>query len=151
MRQERTGDLLLELQKSNLGRTDQSMRFAWSEAAQMFVGREVAAATALDVAHRDHDEQSAILAALQACADSEPPIIVPAAATGNRTAHHVLSAQSSFPDSLRSGLTARRRFWRHVETLRAMGRVNDAEWKQADRRKSVRLVLTPEGVRACGH
>jgi RecA-family ATPase len=35
-RPERTGDLILELQKSNLGRTDQQMRFRWDDEAHLF-------------------------------------------------------------------------------------------------------------------
>ena len=36
-RQQRTGHLVLELQKSNLGRLDQALRFAWDDDAHLFV------------------------------------------------------------------------------------------------------------------
>jgi RecA-family ATPase len=145
-----SGDLILELQKSNLGRADQSIRFSWDATAHLFIGREIVGATASDHAHRDRLEQDGILRALQACAQCDPPIIVPAATTGRRTAHHVLSARRELPDSLRAGKPAVRRFWRQLETLRAMGAVNAAEHRNPDRHYITQLVLTPDGLRACG-
>jgi hypothetical protein len=94
-RAERTGNLTLELQKSNLGRTDQSMRFAWDNGAHLFVGKPVGA-SAFDRAHRDRLERSGILSAMKACAGSNPTVIVPAAAQGPRTAYRVLELLESF-------------------------------------------------------
>jgi RecA-family ATPase len=144
-RAERTGDLILELQKSNLGRADQQMRFAWSDEARLFLGRDIVGETASDRGHRDRIERDAILAALRASIDP-----VPAATTGQRTAYHVLAARPEFPDSLRSGRVERRRFWRQIEALRAMGAIGEGSIRRADRHYMQTLVALPEGVRACG-
>lgn len=136
-RPERTGDLILELQKSNMGRMDQQMRFAWDEAAHLFLGREIVGATAADRADRDRIEQDSILAALRAC--SEP---VPAATSGQRTAYHVLAARPEFAASLRSGKPSRQRFWRHVEALRQMRLVEEASYRRSNRHLGSKLVLT---------
>lgn len=142
---ERTGNLLLELQKSNLGRTDQTIRFRWNDSEHLFVGQPIGAATASDRAHRERIEREAILAALCACPDP-----VPAATTGSRTAFHVLSARPEFPDSLPSGATGRRAFWRQVEALRVMGLIRDEFIRRADRHSVRVLVAVPECTRAIG-
>ena len=141
-RPERTGDLILELQKSNMGRIDQQMRFAWDEAAHLFVGRDIVAETLSDRAHRDRLEQDGVLAALRACTDH-----VPAATSGQRTAYHVLAARPEFPDSLRSGKPARRRFWRHMETLRQMRLVEETSIRRENRHTTLVLRPTVEGAR----
>jgi len=146
----KTGDLVLELQKSNLGKTDQSIRFSWDETAHLFVGREIVGATPSDIAHRGRIEQDAILRAFRACADASPPAAVPAATTGPRTAFNVLSVRQEFPDSLRKGKPARARFWGHIEKLRAMQLLCEASITRADRHKVVTLELTEQGMRACG-
>src|SRR3989304_3986833 len=137
-RAERTGDLILELQKSNLGRTDQSIRFSWDQEAHLFLGREIVGATAADRAHRDRIERKGILAALQACAESTPPVIVSAAMQGPQTAHHVLSLRPEFPDSLRAGKPAVRRFRRHIEALRQIRAVEEREYRRANGHCGVR-------------
>lgn len=86
-RPERTGDLILELQKSNLGRIDQSMRFRWDDSAHLFIGQEIVGATKADRDHRDRTERRGIVNALRVCATHG--INVPAATTGPRTAYHV--------------------------------------------------------------
>jgi RecA-family ATPase len=145
---DRTGDLILELQKSNLGRTDQSMRFAWDDRTHLFLGHEIMARTASDRAHRDRVEHAGILKALKVCADANPTIIVPAATTGRRTAFHVLSACREFPQSLR-GRQSVRRFWRHIESLRHMGLITEASYRRTNRHFIVQLVLSAEGMRQC--
>lgn len=57
----RTGNLVLELQKSNLGRTDQSMRFAWDQDAHLFLSTGLDSVTSFDRTHRDRTERAAIL------------------------------------------------------------------------------------------
>jgi len=145
---DRTGDLILDLQKSNLGRTDQSMRFTWDAQAHMFLGREIVGRTALDRAHQDHLERAGIVKALKACAAATPAIVVPAATTGRRTAFHVLSACQVFPDSLR-GRQSARRFWRHIEALRHMGQVTETSYRRSNRHVIAQLVLLTEGMRHC--
>lgn len=133
---ERTGELVLELQKSNHGGINQSMRFAWDEAAHLFVGQLVTE-TAFDRKHQAREEQAGILASLRTCAAAG--IQVPAATTGQRTAYHVLAAAAEFPDALKgAGADKRRRFWRHIEAMRHAGEIREAEHRKADRK----IVLT---------
>lgn len=140
---ERTGELILELQKSNLGPTDRAMRFRWDEEANLFIGQQVGAESNFDRKQRDHQEQDAILTALRNCTD-----YVPAATTGTRTAFHVLSARHEFPASLKPGGKAeKRRFWRHIEAMRAMGSIQEDSIRRADRH--LVRVLAPSGG-ACG-
>jgi len=145
-RPERTGALSLELQKSNLGRTDQAITWRWNDDAHMFLPD--APASHLDRTLQQREEQRGILLALRACTQSA--IAVPAATTGRRTAYHVLTAQGVCPDSLRSGKPAVRRFWQEIERLRAMGHIHDDSIRRADRHYTATLALTPEGLRACG-
>lgn len=144
----RTGKLALELQKSNLGPTSAAMQFAWDEEAHLFVGKREATGGGVIDSIRERAEQTGILKAMQAA--EAAGISVPAATQGQRTAFRVLSAQPAFPDSLRSGKPATRRFWRHVEALRAIQHVADSSITRADRHKTLTIVLTPEGMRACG-
>lgn len=144
----RTGDLILELQKSNLGRIDRSMRFSWDANAHLFVGREITPATAADRAHRDRIERRDILRAFQGCA--ERGVSVPAAASGPRTAYHVLSAATEFPDTLkRRGKPERARFWRLIEFLRQSGALVPGFYVDQFRNKRASLILSTEGMRQC--
>lgn len=148
-RDARTGDLILDLQKSNNGRTDQSVRFSWDHEAHLFIGREIVGATASDRAHRDRIEQKGILAALRACAESVPPIVVPTAMTGQRTAYHVLNQRPEFPASLRAGKPAKRRFWRQIESLRQMHTIEETTYRRINRHLAEQITLTTEGKRQC--
>jgi len=141
----KTGRLVLDLQKSNLGRADQSMRFAWDEDAHLFLG-ELVESSRFDRQHQDRTEQAAIRRAMK-----ESAAYVPGAMTGPRTAYHVLAQRPEFPASLRgAGRAETRRFWRHVETLRAMRHIDESSIARADRHQVRTLVLTDEGLRACG-
>jgi RecA-family ATPase len=147
-RPERTGELVLELQKSNLGRTDQSIRFRWDEEAHLFVGEPVGR-SAFDRKHRDREEQAGILRALKGCADSQ--IVVPTAMQGPRTAYFVLSQRPEFPDSLKGGgMPKTHRFRRQIEQLRQLRLIDDSQYHRKDRHVAVQLVLTTEGLRECG-
>lgn len=148
-RQERTGELVLELQKSNLGRADVEMRFAWDAEAHLFVGRTVAGMTRFDQQHRDRTEQAAILRALAGCAAGTPPVIVPAATTGQRTAYNVLALRPEFPETMRSGAPARRRFWKQIEQLRQLHLIEDRAYQRENRHNAVQLALTEKGARQC--
>jgi RecA-family ATPase len=115
---ERTGELLLELQKSNLGRTDQSIRLAWDDAAHVLAAKtEGTGFVHLDRVERERGEETGVLAALLACSARG---YVPAAMTGPRTAYNVLSAAAEFPDTLRSA-GGKSRFKRLLERLRHRG------------------------------
>ena len=148
-RPRKTGELLLELQKSNLGRADQQMRFRWDEDAKIFIG-ELMGESAFDRKHRDHDEVDGIRLAIKACMDAGE--YVPAATTGPRTALKALSPTPyGLPKTLLSGRDGTRRFWRHIEELRAMKHVREGDNARTKDRHSVRtLELTEIGMRACG-
>jgi RecA-family ATPase len=145
-RAQRTGKLILELQKANHGETGTRIEFQWDGDAHLFIGNAIV--TDFDRKHRDREEQTAILRALKTCAAAG--ITVPAATTGRRTAYHVITAQSVCLDSMRSGKPSVRRFWRQIEEMRAMGHIRDSSIRRTDRHYVATLELTDEGVRACG-
>lgn len=132
-----TGDLLLELQKTNHGKADQQVRFSWSDDAHLFIGRYVTPRTPTDLMARDRRERQGIEDTIKEVTARGD--YVPAASTGTRTAYHVLSEQSGWPETLRGGRAERRRFWRHVEALRAMGVITESMMTRADRHKVATL------------
>jgi hypothetical protein len=146
-RAQRTGKLALELQKSNLGRTDQAMTFEWDSEARLFLADGTFGTSAIDRKYRDETERIAILAALRGCADAVPPIIVPAATQGRRTALNVLAQRPEFPASLRTG---KGRFWTQIEALRQLRFIDEREYRRADRHYGAEIVLTSEGRGQCG-
>ena len=147
----RTGSLQLELQKSNLGPTNASMTFKWDDEAHLFVGTLDAAATGgggIVDSIRERTERESILRAIKA--STEAGNSVPAAMTGPRTAHHALVATELLPANLRGKGLARQRFWRRVEQLRAMQLVAETSIPRSDRNLVRCLIVTEEGLRACG-
>ncbi|WP_373054596.1 AAA family ATPase [Thioalkalivibrio sp.] len=143
---DRTGRLMLELQKSNLGRADQQMTFEWDEEAHLFVGQVSAGTSAVERHMRYETELDGIVAAIaeiEAQGD-----YVPAAANGPRTAHHVLLAAESFPQTLKSKRD-RRRFWRHIETLRRNGTVRESSIRRSNRHITATLTLKAAPDQAC--
>ncbi len=147
---EQTGNLILELQKSNLGRADLEMRFAWDADAHLFVGQPTTPLSHFDRGHRDRTEQEAILRAFAACAAAVPPVIVPAAMTGPRTAYHVLKARPELPETLRAGKPSIRRFWAQIEQLRHMRAIEERSYRrESNRHTGIQLALTQEGMRRC--
>ena len=145
----RTGKLIMELQKSNHGEVGTQIEFQWDAEAHLFVGRLVADATKFDRKHRDQTEQRGILLSMKACAASAPPVIVPAATTGQRTGFQALAMRPEFPETLRSGKPGKTRFWRHIEALRQMHAIEEASYRRANRHLTANLVLTTEGMRQC--
>lgn len=131
---ESTGVLRLDLQKNNLGNSDVGFRLAWNDGAHMFlpVGEADAATTA-------EDEQEAIVAALHQVLSAGD--YCPAAVTGPRTAHHVLSSVDGFPEALKNR-AGKRRFWRHIEKLRRMGIARESSIARADRHRIATLTLS---------
>lgn len=149
-RAERTGKLIFELQKSNHGEVGAQIEFEWDARAHLFIGHTKGGTTEFDRVHRDRTERQGILAALKACAASTPPIVVPAAVQGPRTAYHVLSQRAEFPDTMRSGKPAKRRFWRQIESLRQIHAIAEVEYRRTDRHAGAQLTITAEGMRECG-
>lgn len=147
-RPERTGKLLLELQKSNLGRTDQEMHFAWDDTEQLFVGQP-AATSHFDRKQQERTERRGILEALKACGNAGT--IVPEAMQGPRTAYFVLSQRPEFPDSLKGGGRAKtNRFRRYIEQMRQSCFIASAQYRRNDRHTATKLDITQEGMRECG-
>ena len=145
-RPERTGRLKLELQKSNLGRADESIAWRWDDEAHMLLPE--AAPTRFDRTQLDRAEISGIRLAFRGCMDDA--IRVPAAMTGSRTGYLVLSQRPEFPASLRGPDRSKtRRFWRHVEHLRHMRHVDEDRMRRDNGHAVTVLVLTSEGRAAC--
>lgn len=149
----RSGDLVLDLQKANLGRADGSIRWRWDEDGHIFIGR---LATGLSEAERhlnDQLERDAIIAAMKACADRD--IVIPAATQGPRTAFCTLALTDEFPASLRVGKPAKRRFFRHLEALRQSKQIKETEYRRTNRHVGSQLVLVSsanpqqDGMRQC--
>lgn len=140
-KQQRTGALSLELQKSNLGRADQTITFRWNDEARLFVGEAKAggALHASIAANRDREERESILAAIGAVIKRGDH--VPAATTGNRTAYHVLAASGQLSQTLIGATANRRRFWRHIEHLRSMRAIRDGSIRRTDRKLTATLEL----------
>ena len=121
------------------------MRFRWDDHAHLFVGK-LESENTFDRKHRDREERDGIVAAMRAVLTSGD--FIPAATTGPRTAHHVLSARPEMPESLRAGKPAKRRFWRLIEELRAMHIVREDSITRKSDRHAVRVLTLSES--ACG-
>ncbi|MBC8017063.1 MAG: AAA family ATPase [Verrucomicrobia bacterium] len=145
-RQDPTGKLILELQKSNLGKADKSMCFEWDDAAHMFAHVQIEEESHFDKNYRETKERNEILSTIVNCT-----VDIPAASSGQRTAFHVLVAQPKFPFTATAGNAERKCFWRHIETLRAMGMVTDGFITREDRHKVRLLVATDKAKSVCGH
>ena len=132
-----TGSLILENQKANLSVSGSRLRLRYEPEAHAFRGE------ALDAPGRagrpdESAERAGVLVALRALIDAGQ--YCPAAATGPRTAHHVLSQRPEFPESL-AGAAGRRRFWRHLEALRRDGAVVEGRHIKPNRTSVVVLRL----------
>lgn len=115
-----SGELLLEVQKSNFGAVGHAMRLRWSDAAHVFVrADEAPPATRLTRELAAVDEREAVLRVIQAADAAGDPI--PTATRGDRSAHAVSEAHG-LPAALR-GRRGRSRYYAHVEALRAAGMV----------------------------
>lgn len=135
--QEQTGNLILELQKSNLsGGQGQRIRLAWDSYAHVFVGELVSTRTRRHDQQADQTERTAILETLRACVASGD--YCPASSSGPRSAWNVLSARAGFPDTLRDK-AGKRRFLRHIEALRSMGEIREGSIRRKDRKLTVTL------------
>ncbi|HEX6268328.1 MAG TPA: AAA family ATPase [Burkholderiales bacterium] len=146
-RPERTGDLFLELQKSNLGRSDQSMRFRWDDEAHLFVGELVGHST-FDRKHQERVEQDGVRRAVRGC--QEAGLHVPAALQGPSTAFLTLSQRPEFPESLKGGGRAKTlRFRRVLEQLRQLRHIEESSYRRSNRHTVATLVLTTEGRAEC--
>ncbi len=141
------GNLLLELQKSNLGAVQPAMSFRFDEQARLFVGTGMASGTVVD-AIRERQERAGIVKAIAASTAAGVP--VPAAMQGPRTAFLVLTQRPEFPESLRRGTKPQRhRFAAHLEALRQIRHVAERSIRRSNRHAAVILDVTPEGCAEC--
>ncbi len=131
-----TGALVLALQKSNLGRSDQTIKLRWDDDAHLFVAE--GGISRFDRAVQDTAEQRGIVDAMREVIASGDH--VPAAMQGPRTAFHVLSACNAFPATLKNR-SGKRRFWRHVEALRRSHTLREQQMRRANRHDVAILVL----------
>jgi len=144
--QERTGRLLLDLQKSNLGVADQQMVFQWDDGARLFVGQAMQTASAVERRARDQDELDGIIKAFEEVGSMDD--YVPAAMQGPRTCYHVLSATESFPETLKSR-PGQKRFRRHIEQLRRSQTLRESSIRRANRHPTNTLTLSPANPEGC--
>ncbi|MCO5099219.1 MAG: AAA family ATPase [Rhodocyclaceae bacterium] len=110
-----TGNIVVEVRKSNLGRSGASLVLAFDETSGTFERVDTGQAPRGRVFQRV-DEAEAIIAVVRDAWIAGDPI--PAASSGTRTAHSVAEARGALPASLR-GRTGRKRFYRALEELRA--------------------------------
>jgi RecA-family ATPase len=131
------GGLLLELAKTNHGSGGHAVRIEWDAAAHTFSGRSMTPASRVERHVRDEAERDAVLSAIRAITAAGD--YVPAAATGNRTALHVLSAVPGFPSELCKSTHGKRRFLSHIETLRRMGQLREGSIRRGNRHATATL------------
>lgn len=143
---DRTGRQILELQKSNLGKADQRMVFEWDDHAHLFLGQLAAGTSAVERNMRDEKELDGIVAAIREVESRGD--YVPAAMQGPRTAHHVLMATESLPETLKSK-AATKRFRRHIEELRRIRRIEESSIRLKNRTYLATLTLKATEDVAC--
>ena len=141
-----TGEMILQLTKSNFGPSGQQVRLRWDDDAQCFTGHREASASHFERREQDETERACILAAMAEVAGSDD--YVPAAMQGPRTAHHVLAAAESFPEALR-GKAATKRFRRHIEHLRRNHEISESSIRRANRSYVATLELKSTSAVAC--
>ncbi len=125
----RTGALLLDLQKSNFGRADQSMRFRWDDDAHLFLGERLGA-SAFDRKHQEREERAAILRGLVEL--ERLGRLVPTSPRANENAAILLAERPGFPASL-GGKAGTTRLFRELRLLEEQGLVRRAPVKNASR------------------
>ena len=121
-----TGAIVIEVRKSNLGRSGARMVLRFDAEAHVFRREDEAPRGPFQRV----DESDAICAAIRAAWEVGDP--VPAAQSGQRTAHAVCEAREDFPASLK-GRAGRRRFYKTLEQLRAAGKVCVENWRRPNR------------------
>lgn len=131
-------DLIVELQKSNSGRSGAQIKLSWEASAHVFDGR-IDGATRFDRKHRTDSTKDALMRCFRYC--SAQKIDVPAATTGRRTAYIVLSECPDFPLELKK--TADRAvFWTLIESLRQTRQIQEIGQRNADSKWKAYLVIS---------
>ncbi len=123
-----SGNVCVEVRKSNLGKTGARMVLKFDEAAGVFLRVDVPADGGR--LFQRVDEAEAIVCAIrEAWAAGDP---IPAAQGGQRTAHAVCEARESFPAALK-GQRNRSASTRTLEQLRAAGKVEVQPFRKPNR------------------
>lgn len=136
-----TGNLVLDVRKSNLGPSGARMVLRFDEAAGTFERIDSEQPPQRGRPFQRADEADAIVATIRRAWAAGDPI--PAAASGQRTAHSVCEARDDFPASLKGRGAGRRRFYRALEELRAVGAVRVEAQRRANRHV-VEVLYAPE-------
>lgn len=123
-------DLVLEMQKANHAAAGQSITIRWNAEASVFVADQAVPATQLERDLLAADDREKLVELIRTA-----KVRIPAAATGQRTAYHVLSALG-LPQAYQRN---KRRFWTDLDVLRNAGRVVEVPYRTADRKDRVAL------------
>lgn len=135
-----TDNIVLEVRKNNLGRAGARMVLAFDEDSGTF-RRVDSEAPNRGRSFQRADEADAIVAVIRAAWAAGDPI--PAAMSGQRTAHSVCEARDDFPASIKGRGAGRRRFYRALEELRAAGAVR-VETQRRPNRHAIEVLYAPE-------
>lgn len=107
-----SGALILDLQKSNLGTSDQKIRFKYDDTYNLFVGEFVAGFNSYEGKVQEQRIQGAILdiiAKIEADRINDPDAYVPASVTGPHNAWSTISSHPDWPSEFQ-GKAYKRRF-----------------------------------------
>ncbi|MGN6728229.1 MAG: AAA family ATPase [Rhodanobacteraceae bacterium] len=128
----------LRHEKSNLGQMIRSLRLTWADGVLLpMVGGE---------GSKSEDDAAAVLAALRAAADAG--VSVSPARSGSNNAQRTLATFAELPEWLR-GSGGRDAFWAAINALRASGRVEMEQYRNADSKVRERFRVTvPAGAPA---
>ena len=133
--------LVLELQKSNLGRGDAQVKLAWDPELRVFAGGSSETPT-FDRRQRWRQEVDGIRRSFLAAEVSANS--VPSAMQGQRTAYHVLSVYPQFPATLKGpGASKLGRFREVIEDLRRIQHIKETAIRRSNRHLTNVFVLTP--------
>jgi len=137
--------LILALQKSNYGLTDQSIAFEWHTPSHLFVGTQQQPSTPQEKACLNEREQHQVLATIVAC--QKAGVKVPGAMQGHTTAVGFLRVHPEWPVSLRADRReTRARAKDHLTALLQHGLIRQGRSWSENRNSMQVLEATEEGV-----
>lgn len=125
--------MVVEVKKSNHGASGLQIPVRFSRDLGTLTYDGDIPRTSLQQGLQEVDERDAILRIVRDAEAAGDPI--PAASGGQRTAHSVAEGRKELPVSLR-GKTGRKRFNRHIESLRADGRLKLGAHVRANRHRT---------------
>lgn len=134
-----TGNLVLEVRKSNLGRIGARMVLSFNESRGIFERLDNGPQRRDKACQRAEEADAIVRVIRNAWAAGDP---IPAATAGTRTAHSVCAARDDFPASLK-GRSGKRQFKVALEQLRAVGAVRVEGFRRPNRH-FVEVLNAPE-------